>query len=828
MSKDATTPIVSKKDAMQATIEYFEGDELAASVWVEKYALRNDRGDLLELTPTDMHKRIAKEFARIEKGKFKKPYTFDEIFEKLDHFKYIVPQGSPMNGIGNDYQLTSLSNCYVLDVPEDSYGDILRVDEQLVQISKRRGGIGINLSKLRPIGSPTHNSSRTSTGIVTFMDRYSHSIREVGQGGRRGAAILILDIHHPEILNFITAKDDLTKVTGANISVQLSDEFLKAVEADGLYEQRWPVDSKTPKISNMVSAREIWNKIIKQAHKSAEPGILFWDTVLRKTPSSGYPTYKPVATNPCAELILSPLDSCRLMLLNLFSYVKNPFTDKAVFDMELFNKDVYFTQRLMDDLIDLEAEKIHKIIDKINNDPEPEYTKTRERDMWIRILKYCVEGRRTGTGTTGLADALAAIGISYGSDESVKFIDNLFKNMKLSCYRSSVDMAKELGPFSDFDPVVEAQNEFIQQLKADDAELYDEMMKHGRRNIALTTLSPAGSVSILTQTSSGTEPVFELVYQRRRKITDKEMETVSVDFVDASGDKFHNYNVYHQKCKTWMNITGATDVKLSPWYNACANDITWEGRVKIQGTIQKHICHSISSTVNLPRDISVETVAKIYENAWKNGCKGITVYRTGSRDGVLIETTEKKKDDFSISPTNIQHTNAPKRPKELPCDIHHIKITKKLDKVRVFDYMVLVGLYHNEPFEVFAIENGKYDKKLNTGKVIRESKGKYNLVFSDGSELKDITSDTTENEDALTRMVSTALRHGAAIQFIVDQLSKVEGADLFAYSKSIARTLKKYVNDGLVSGDTCATCGSKLIYENGCKICKQCGDSKCS
>jgi ribonucleoside-diphosphate reductase alpha chain len=820
---------VDYTEARRQTLEYFNNEELPTDSFLEKYALKNNDDALLESTPSDMHHRLAKEFARIEKNKFKQPLSEEEIFGYFDHFKYIVPQGSPMYGIGNNFQTISLSNCFLCDTPEDSYGDILRIDEQMVQLCKRRGGTGVDLSKLRPIGIPTHNAAHTTTGILSWMKRYANSIGEVGQNGRRGALIELLSIHHPQILDFIQAKDKKfdkngkplpPEVEGANLSVKLSNEFLQAVENNTDYEQRWPVDSQNPKISKRVNAREVWNEIIKHAHGSGEPGILMWDTVLSETPSSVYPAFKPQGTNPCSELILSPLDSCRLLLLNLYSYVKNPFTKEASFDFELFAKHAKIAQRLMDDLVDLESEKINKIIEKIERDPESEYIKSRELDMWKRILKYCNEGRRTGTGTTGLGDTLAALGVAYASEECFPIVEKIFKTLKLSCYRMSVDMAKELGAFACYDAVKEKESPFIQRIKQEDENLYNDMVKYGRRNIALLTISPAGTVSILTKTTSGVEPLFALSYKRRRKISNKNEK---YDQIDENGNIWQVYEVYHSKILEWMRITGETDVQKSPWYGCCAQDISWINRVKMQSLIQKHICHSISSTVNLPNTATIEDVAKVYETAWHSGCKGITVYREGSRDGVLITNDTTKSENI----TPIIKTQAPKRPKELPCDIYHIKITKKLDKIRVFDYMVLIGLYNGtEPYEVFAIENGKYDKKITKGKIIRENRGIYHLVMDDGTEIKNILNDTTENEDALTRLTSTSLRHGVDIKYIVQQLSKVEGSDLFAFSKSIARALKHYIKEG-VSGENCPNCGIKLIFENGCFICKNCGKSKC-
>jgi len=822
-------------ESVDECLKYFNNDELPANIIVEKYLLKNNNNELLEKSPKDLHKRLAKEFARIEKGKFKNPFTEDEIFNWFDKFRWIVPQGSPMYGIGNDFQTISLSNCFLCDTPEDSYGDILRVDEQLVQLCKRRGGTGVNLSKLRPEGMSTNNAAKTSTGIVSWMKRYANSIGEVGQSGRRGALIEILSIHHPQVLDFIKAKDDKIDdkgnpvprtIEGANISVQLSEEFLKAVEKDTDYELRWPIDSKKPLVSKMVSARSIWNEIILRAHSCGEPGILMWDNVLRETPSSVYPEYCPEGTNPCSELILSPLDSCRLLLMNLYSYVKNPFTKDAEFDYDLFAKYAQYAQRLMDDLVDLEAEKVRKIITKIENDPEPMTTRCRELEMWKRILKYCEEGRRTGTGITGLGDTMAALGIPYASEKCFTEVDKIFRTMKLACYRSSVEMSKELGPFACYDATKEKVSPFIQRIKSEDINLYNDMVKYGRRNIALTTIAPAGSVSILTQTTSGLEPLFELSYKRRRKLSSDMLHGKTYE-TDRNGNHWETYTVYHPKIQEWMKITGETDVTKTPWYGSCAADIKWENRVRLQSIIQKHICHSISSTVNLPNSATVQDVAKIYETAWKSGCKGLTVYRDGCRDGVLIRNDQQEENDKLIAKiAAIIKTEAPKRPKELPCDIYHIKITKRLDKVRTFDYMVMVGLYHNEPFEIFCTENGQYKGKSVKGKILKETKGRYHLIMDDGTEVKDITKETTEAEDALTRMVSTSLRHGVDTKYVVDQLQKVEGADLFAFSKSLARALKHYIKEG-TTGSSCDKCGSKLIFENGCFICKQCGNSKC-
>lgn len=805
--------------AFQKSVSYFDGDELAAKVWIDKYALRNENGDLLEDSPEMMHIRLAKEFERIEKSKFKSPYSFDLIFNKFNKFKYIVPQGSPMYGIGNNYQIISLSNCYVLDQPLDSYSSILDVDKQLVNISKRRGGVGIDLDNLRPEGTATKNAARTSTGIVSFMERYSNSIREVGQAGRRGALMLTLSVHHPDILKFCTIKNDNTKVTGANISVKLTKEFLDAVKKDKDYELRWPINSESPKIVKKISAREVWDVIINSAWTRAEPGLLMWDNVLSNGPADIYERYRSISTNPCAEISLCPMDSCRLICMNLLSYVLNPFTKNAEFDYSLFKNDVIVAQRLMDDLVDLEAEKINQIINKIKSDPEPNDVKSDELEMWKKILKYNNDGRRTGLGITALGDTFAALGLKYGSNESIKTTGDIYKTLKLGAYESSMEMAKELGTFSDWNSDLEKDHPFFKRIKKDDEELYNNLMKYGRRNVALLTTAPTGSVSIETQTTSGIEPLFMIGYKRRKKINPND-KNVRVDFVDQNGDSWQEFMVYHPTVKKWMDTTGETDVSKSPWYGCCAEEIDWINRVKLQAEAQKHVCHAISSTINLPEDISKEKVAEIYQTAFESGLKGITLYRKNCRSGVLVEADHTKKE-------KIIRTVAPKRPKEIPCDIYHVKVTKKLDKLRTFDYMVLIGLFNNEPYEIFAIENGVYDKKYTAGKIIKKSKGHYDLIF-DNSDMvvENITKNTTETEDALTRMISTSLRHGADVQFIAEQLNKVEGAELLGFSKSISRALKRYIKDGSKSSDKCS-CGGEFVYQEGCQVCKLCGHSKC-
>lgn len=1136
--------IFTYAECLAKSIDYFQGDELAAKVFIDKYALRNNNDELLEDTPEKMHWRIAKEFARIEKKKFKNPFSEQEIFDLLNKFKYIVPQGSPMFGIGNNYQTISLSNCYVLDVPLDSYSSILQTDEQLVNISKRRGGVGIDLSNLRPQGTPTKNAGKSATGISTWMERYSNSIREVGQHGRRGALMLTLSIHHPEVELFATIKNDDTKVTGANISLRLTKEFLNAVKNDKEYELRWPIDArekdKEPKISKMVKARDIWKTIIHSAWLRAEPGLLMWDNFIENTPADCYEEYASQSTNPCqpswaklltpdgirelkdvkigdsiwsetgwtkivnkwstgikkvyeyrtnagcfygtenhklvsdcvkieakdcesidilageyssnivinpqdvmdglvfgdgsahkasnnlvhlcigendsdyfqsevstlilkqrtglhdyayeikttityeeipktflrhipnrfvfgdknikcgflrglysangsicgnritlkassfdvvegvqlmlsslgiksyyttnkatnvkfingeylckqsydlnistdrekfyniigfiqhykteklewliknikfskgrsnnyninsvsfiseeevfdltvdnvthtywtqgcnvsncSELNLSSLDSCRLLCLNLFSYVKNPFTKDAEFDFELFYNHAQQAQRLMDDLVDLESEKIEKIISKIEDDPEPENIKRSELEMWRRIKKNNDEGRRTGTGITALGDVFAALNIEYGSEESISLTNKIYKKLKLGCYRSSVDMAKELGAFKVWDYKKEKDNPFLSRIERDDEELYQDMKKYGRRNISLTTTAPTGSVSILTQTTSGIEPLFMMGYKRRKKVNHND-PNAKIDFVDQSGDKWQEFIVYHPKIQMWMDVTGEKNVEKSPWNNCCAEDIDWINRVKLQATAQKHVCHAISSTINLPENVKEERVAEIYETAFSSGCKGITVYRKNCRTGVLVENTKKVE--------SIQQTSAPKRPESLPCAVHHIKITKKLDKVRTFDYLVMVGLLNGQPYEVFVMENGHTDIKYESGFLKKKKRGEYDLILEDKI-IENITKDTTESEDALTRITSTALRHGAGIEFVVHQLEKTQG-DMLSFAKAMARALKKHIKDGTkVHGDSCPNCPNKdLVRQEGCITCNSCGWTKC-
>lgn len=805
------------EEALAASTEYFNQDDLAAKVFVDKYALRNKEGKLLELIPDDMHKRIAKELARVERKKYDEPMTYDEIYECLKGFHRIVPQGSPMSGIGNKHQYITLSNCYVLHPPEDSYGSILHTDEELVQISKRRGGVGIDLSKLRPNNTPTTNAARMSTGPISFAKRYSNSIREVGQSGRRGALMMTMNVHHPDILDFITCKQDKNAVTGANISVLLTNEFLEAVENDTEYEQRWPVEGEA-KISKQVSARKVWHEIIKNAHAHAEPGLLFWDKILTESPADCYAAhgFETVSTNPCSEIPLCVLDSCRLLLVNTFTYVDEPFTYKSKFNFTKFYADAKIAQRLMDDIIDLEVEAIDRIITKVKSDPEDQFLKDKEIQLWQSIRDRCLAGRRTGTGVTAIGDTIAALGLKYGSNRSIEIVEKIYLTLKFACYESSVDMAQELGPFLVYNATLERDNEFLNRIKDEELDLgdgnviqgssiFNRMKRHGRRNIALLTTAPAGSVSIQTQTTSGIEPLFNISFTRKKKGNPGD-DNFRSDFVDETGDHWMWFDVYHPKVKMWMEITGNDNVEESPWHECCANDLNWKQRVKLQAAAQKHVDHAISSTVNLPANVTINSVKEIYVEAWKAGCKGMTVYRAGSRAGVLVDSEDK---EFSE-----------KRPKRVDCDVYHISVKGE-------PYFVLVGLIHNRPYEVFAGPNG-FSKKAKRGQIVRVRKGVYKAEFEDGTEIlpQDLCS---EEQEAITRLTSEYLHKGGNILDIVRQLEKTKG-DLTGFAKSVARALKKYIPNGTKEdGEQCEQCGDEnIIRQEGCKTCMSCGWSKCA
>lgn len=808
----------------QCPLEYFHGAELPAQVWTDKYALRDPDDKVVEATPDDMHRRMAREFARVERVKFKHPLTEDEIYELFKGFGPIIPQGSPMYGIGNPRPV-SLSNCFVTGtdpVPCDSYGGIMRVDEHLVQISKRRGGVGTDLSHIRPAELPTNNSSRKATGVVPIMRRYSNTIREVGQSGRRGALLLSISVHHPEVLEFSRIKLDPKEVTGANVSVRLTDEFLKAVRADGEYEQRWPVDSAEPVIRRTAKARDVWMAIIAAAHARAEPGLLFWDNILRESPADCYAKhgFRSISCNPCAELILCLHDSCRLLLVNLFSCVVDPFAPQAHFDWAALTKYARLAQRLMDDLVDLELEMVDRIIAKVESDPEPEPVKRPELELWRDVRKKCELGRRTGTGQTALGDAMAAVGIRYGSDESIAFAERVYRTLKLGAYRESVEMARELGPFPVWDPALEKDNPFLNRIRDEDPDLYADMQRVGRRNIALLTTAPTGSVSLLAGpdpkyagTTSGIEPLFvDAPYVRRKKVNHGD-KAARVDFTDVTGDQWTHHEVFHPKLKQWMDVTGETDWRKSPYRGCCAEDLDWRKRVRLQAAAGRHLDHSISSTLNVPADITVEQVAVIYETAWEEGCKGITVYRKGCRDGVLVD-----------KPTpSMPKTNSPKRPRDLPCDVHHTRIKGN-------DHFVVIGLLEGHPYEVFAGADPRgIFKNVEKGRLRKVSRGHYDLIpaGADDTPRPDIASLLTDEQEAVTRLTSTALRHGAPLVHVVEQLSKVRG-DLTGFARAVGRVLRRYVADGAkVSGTTCEKCGGVLIFQEGCQRCQSCGASRC-
>jgi ribonucleoside-diphosphate reductase alpha chain len=819
------------EEVLSASTNYFNGDDLAAKVFVDKYALQNQHGEYLELTPKNMHKRLAKEFARIESN-YPNPLSEDEIFGLFDNYKYIVPQGSPMSAIGNPYQIQSLSNCFVVESPYDSYSGIFKADEELAQISKRRGGVGINISTLRPKGVRTANAAKTTDGIGVFMERYSNTIREVGQNGRRGALMITCSVHHPEVEAFINIKKNLTKVTGANISLQLSDEFMKAVKENKDYQLRWPVDAKNPTITKQVSARSIWKQIIDAAHSTAEPGILFWDTTLNRSPADIYSDvgFNSICVNPCAELILSAYDSCRLLLLNLNSYIKEPFTKNAAFDRDLFFDHAQKAQRLMDDMIDLEIESIDRIIDKVTKDPDPENIKVVQLSLWKNIRQACLNGRRTGTGVTGLGDAIASLGVVYGSKRSIEITEEMYKTLSLACYRSTCVLAGERGTFPVFDFKKEKGHPFLEQIWKEDKEIYELYKKNGRRNIALTTTAPAGSVSTQTQTTSGIEPAYLLSYKRRKKINPSD-KNAKVDFTDALGDKWQEFQVYHHGVKRWMDATGETDISKSPYDGATSNEINWEASVNLQAVAQKWTCHAISKTCNLPSTASKELVDKVYMSAWENGCKGFTVYRDGCRSGVLISGDDKT--DYSGRPAIITSSQSPKRPEELSCEINKVKISGE-------QWTIFVGIHKGMPYEIFGGLSRYIDipNKYKIGKIIKKEKQNsssiYNLEVGDGDDkmiIKDIAN-IFENPiyGAFSRTISLSLRHGVPIQFIVEQLQKDKYSDITSFSKVMARVLKHYISDGTIptSEKVCPDCKKSdgLVYQSGCVSCV-CGYSKC-
>ena len=817
-------------------VEYFGGDDLAADVF-NKYALRDVEGRRLETLPTDTFRRLAKEFARIE-AKYPNPLSEDEIFSLLDGFKKVVPQGSPLSGIGNPYQLQSLSNCFVIDQPHDSYGGILFADQEQVQIMKRRGGVGMDVSNIRPKGQPTTNAARTTDGIGVFMERFSNSTREVAQGGRRGALMLTIDCRHPEIETFIDIKRDLKKVTGANISIRFTDEFMQAVENNTGFCLRWPVEAhpEDAEIVKMVDAKQVWDKFVDAAWASAEPGALFWDTVVNQGIVDNYRDvgYKTISTNPCGEIPLSPYDSCRLMVVNLTSFVLNPFTSNAKFDYDNFTSVVGKAQRLMDDLVDLEIECVDRILEKIEKDPQPESVKRIERDLWTKIRAAGLNGRRTGLGVTGLGDALAALTVRYGSQLSIEMTEAIYQHLAIGAHRSSCQLAAERGAFPVFDYSKEKDHPYLTRvMSACGVETQNKWQTTGRRNIALTTTAPVGSISCLTQTTSGIEPAFLLSYRRRRKITQGDTKSVA-DYVDPMGDKWQEYTVYHHWFKKWMDATGKSDPKESPYWGGTANDVDWTKSVEIQAAAQKWIDHSISKTCNLPNTATKETVNDVYLKAWKTGCKGFTVYRDGCRTGVLIATDEKKEEKPKTSDTR------PTRPKELPCDIHRVNVKDETGKTQ--SWMVLVGLKSGAPYEVFSglANHIEVPKKTKTGTLIKNGKvngiATYNLrvpVSADDEILfRDVVNlFANPTQGAFSRTISLALRHDVPVNFVVDQLQKDKDSDMFAFARCIARVLKGYIPDGTksTSEKKCKECGSdQVFYMEGCLTCQSCGSSKCS
>lgn len=819
------------KEAFEESLEYFKNDELAANVFVTKYALTSKDGTILETTPDDMHRRMSREFARIE-SKYPNPMSEDEIYNLFKDFQYVIPQGSPMSGIGNPHQTQSISNCFVIEPPYDSYGGILKVDQELVQIAKRRGGVGFDLSTIRPKGLATGNCARTTDGIEVFMDRFSNSCREVAQGGRRGALMLTISVHHPQIQDFIKIKSSLTRVTGANISVRLSDEFLNAVEKNEEFQLRFPVDSDNPEVSSHINAKDLWESIVENAHATAEPGLLFWDNALKNTPSDIYTDegFGSKSTNPCGEIILSPYDSCRLMVVNLLSFVKDPFTNKASFDYNEMSKVVQQTQRLMDDMVDLEIEQVDKILAKIKNDPEPDHVKKIENDLWKKIKEQAIRGRRTGLGVTAVGDTLAALNMRYGSEDSIAEVEKMYKVLSINAYHSSCIMAKERGAFEIHNHEKEKGHTFLERIWEASPEVRSLSKEYGRRNIALTTTAPAGSVSVLTQTTSGIEPSFLVKYKRRKKINQETDPNARVDFVDDIGDSWQEFDVYHHGFKKWMDVTGNSEVKDSPYYNATSSDIDWVSKVKVQAAAQKWICHAISNTTNVPADTSIETVKKIYMEGWKSGCKGVTIYRDGSRSGVLVSTEVDDAEEKSQFKTH----SAPTRPTELECSIHHANIKGEA-------WTILVGLLDGRPYEVMGglqkfIE---IPKKYKKGKIIKHpyktKNARYDLVIGkngDSFVIKDIVSVfDNPNHAGFTRTISLALRHGAPIHYVVEQLQKDTEMDIFSFSKVIARVLKSYITDGTKPGSSiCENCGAEdtLMYQEGCVTCTSCGHSKCS
>ena len=860
----STGKIYSYEEAFKSALNYFKGDELAARVWVNKYAMKDSFGNIYEQNPEDMHWRIANEVARIEK-KYANPMGAAEVFELLDHFRYIIPAGSPMTGIGNNHQIASLSNCFVIGLEgnADSYGAIMRIDEEQVQLMKRRGGVGYDLSHIRPKGSPVNNSAHTSTGLVPFMERYSNSTREVAQDGRRGALMLSVSIKHPDSEAFIDAKMEGGKVTGANVSVKITDEFMEAAVNDKPYIQQYPINADRPSFTKEVSAKQIWEKIVHNAWKSAEPGVLFWDTILKESIPDCYADlgFQTVSTNPCGEIPLCPYDSCRLLSLNLYSYVIDPFTDHARFDFETFAKHVQLAQRIMDDIVDLEMEKIDLILNKIKSDPQSDEVKGAEYHLWEKIKDKSGKGRRTGVGITAEGDMIAAMGLRYGTQEATNFSVEVHKTLALNAYRSSVAMAKERGCFEIFDAKREQNNPFILRLKGEDAQLYADMVEYGRRNIACLTIAPTGTTSLMTQTTSGIEPVFMPVYKRRRKVNPNEPD-VHVDFVDEAGDSFEEYIVYHSKFLTWMQVNGIDAakkysqdeidalVKQSPYYKATANDVDWLMKVRMQGAIQKWVDHSISVTVNLPNNVDETLVNKLYIEAWRSGCKGCTIYRDGSRSGVIISVSKKdKKEETQTNEKDlnaaIEHHEPPfqrpevveHRPKELDCDVVRFQNNKE-------KWVAFVGLLNGHPYVIFTglqddEEGIALPKSVTKGKIIKQTADdgthRYDFQFENKRGYKTTVEGLSEKFNPeywnYAKLISGVLRYRMPIDHVMKLVSSLQLKDesINTWKNGVERALKKYVTDGTkASGLKCPVCGEEsLVYQEGCLICTNCGASRC-
>ena len=842
------------EEAYEASLKYFNGDELAARVWVNKYALKDSYGNIYEKSPEDMHWRLANEVARIEK-KYPNPLSAEEVFELFDHFRYIVPAGSPMTGIGNNFQVASLSNCFVigLDGDADSYGAILRIDEEQVQLMKRRGGVGHDLSHLRPKGSPVNNSALTSTGLVPFMERYSNSTREVAQDGRRGALMLSVSIKHPDSEAFIDAKMTEGKITGANVSVKIDDDFMQCAIEDKDYIQQFPIDSNEPQISSPVKARKLWEKIVHNAWKSAEPGVLFWDTIKRESIPDCYADlgFETVSTNPCGEIPLCPYDSCRLLSINLYEYVVNPFTENAYFDYEKFRKHVQMAQRIMDDIVDMELEKIDLIMEKIKADPQSDEVKCTEYHLWEKIKHKSSLGRRTGVGITAEGDMIAAMGLRYGTQEATDFSVEVHKTLALAAYRASVEMAKERGAFDIYDASREKDNPFINRLKEADPQLYDDMVAHGRRNIACLTIAPTGTTSLMTQTTSGIEPVFMPVYKRRRKVNPNDSD-IHIDFVDEVGDSFEEYIVYHRKFIEWMRVNGIdTDkrysqeeidglIARSPYYKATANDVDWLMKVRMQGAIQKWVDHSISVTINLPNNVDEALVNRLYVEAWKSGCKGCTVYRDGSRSGVMISVDKKKKKEGEAAKpaAPCRHPEVTEvRPRVLECDVVRFQNNKE-------KWVAFVGLLDGYPYEIFTglqddEEGIVLPKTVTKGKIIKQTdengKHRYDFQFENKRGYKTTVEGLSEKFNPeywnYAKLISGVLRYRMPIEHVIKLVGSLQlkSESINTWKNGVERALKKYITDGTeVHGVTCPNCGQEtLVYQEGCLICKNCGASRC-